>query len=159
MNDTLKAYFGDAEEESTSAAPVRPQDEPSGGRRRTYFPHIEEDVRLALDEFLAATRDRMADPDYLPDAAIRSRWVGQARRLIRGHGGYRTGFYGWAMARHAHEFRARGIPVIVTGPATIDYLWETYRDQGKVLEGLGVFQCPTCCTYHGKGECPEEAEG
>ena len=158
MNDTLKAYFGDAEEESAPEPAMRPQDASDGAGRRTCFPHVEEDVRVALDEFLAATRGRMGDPDYLPDAAIRTRWIGQARRLIRGHGGYRAGFYEWAIARHAKQFKEKGLAVIVTGPATIDYLWETYRDRAKVLEGLGVFQCPTCCTYHGKGECPEEAE-
>lgn len=112
MNDTLKTYFGDAEEESGQEPAMRPQEGPGQARSRTYFPKVEPDVRVALDEFLAATRGRMGDPDYLPDAAIRARWIGQARKLVRGHGAYKHGFYEWAIARHTKQFRERGLTVM-----------------------------------------------
>ena len=111
--------------------------------RKTSFGRAEPGTRDYLDDFLSAVRVEKGEEDYLPDPLTGERWTGQARLLFRGHG-YRSGFIMWALSTHMSEFARQGKRAIVTGPMSVEYLWDEFAEIGKRSEEFDFEPCEEC---------------
>lgn len=93
--------------------------------RRTNFPKAEVGTRDYLDDMLSSVRAEKHEEDYLPDPLTKERWTAQARKLFLGHG-YKAGFIAWALPFHMQQFSRQGMTPMVTGPMSLEYLWNQY---------------------------------
>jgi len=92
-------------------------------------------TRDYLDDMLSSVRAEKHEEDYLPDPLTRERWTAQARKLFLGHG-YKPGFIAWALPFHLSSFRQQGKMPVVTGPMSLEYLFEQFSNIAN-LPGYG----------------------